>query len=256
VNKVPGWRVGRPGAKPKKESVVSNSRRIYLATVMTLFFVSCSSDAPLAHMLGTQIVQRTDSNTFEPNPMSKEEVALDPKGQIQTDLGVTESLLHDGGDKGLLRVGATASAPGTTYVNHDYGFSIDYPANFVVHPENVSKMSQFEPKPVASILFMNPSMAKGALAGLEPSDLAVRVYQQPGVNSLKEWLTSVGLLNEGATSQPYVNGKVEGVKVCQSTLIAPGCSMYILRNGRVYQLTPNSREGEAMVETFALLSGK
>jgi hypothetical protein len=136
------------------------------------------------------------------------------------------------------------------YIERTYGFSIGYPKGFVVQPQDVSKLTQFSPTPVASIYFMNPTMAKGALAGIEPPDLELRVYQAGAVNSLKSWLTSVGLLNDG-TSQPYGNANVSGLKVCQSTLIAPGCSVYVLRGGRVYQLTPNSREGEAILETFA-----
>ena len=95
-------------------------------------------------------------------------------------------------------------------------------------------------------------MAKGALAGIEPPDMELRVYQAGTVNSLKSWLTSVGFLNSGSAAQPYRNTNVSGVKLCQSTLIAPGCFVYVLHDGRVYQLTPISREGEAMLETFAL----
>jgi hypothetical protein len=103
---------------------------------------------------------------------------------------------------------------------------------------------------------MNPTMAAGDLAGIEPPDLEVRVYQAGGVDSLKNWLVSVGFASAdgGAVVQPYQTASISGLKVCQSTMIAPGCSVYVLRNGRVYQLTPLSREGEAMIKTFALLS--
>ena len=84
----------------------------------------------------------------------------------------------------------------------------------------------------------------------------MRVYQAGAVDSLKSWLVSVGLasVDSGAVAQPYRNASISGLKVCQSTMIAPGCSVYVLRSGRVYQLTPISLEGDAMIETFALLS--
>lgn len=144
----------------------------------------------------------------------------------------------------------------TAYVDPTYGFRIGHPNGFVVQPQDSAKFAQFTPTPVASIFFMNPTIAAGVRAGIEPPDLEVRVYQAGAVDSLKSWLVSVGFASSsdsGADAQPYRNASVSGLKVCQSTMIAPGCSVYVLRSGRVYQLTPFSLEGEAMIETFALL---
>ncbi len=141
----------------------------------------------------------------------------------------------------------------TDFVDPTFGFSIGYPNGFVVQSQNVSKLAQFAPAPTASIFFMNPIMAKGALAGVEPPDLEVRVYQAGAMDSLKSWLASVRFDHSGAAIQPFRNASIDGLKVCQEALIAPGCSVYVLHKARVYQLTPVSREGEAMVETFALL---
>ena len=35
-------------------------------------------------------------------------------------------------------------------------------------------------------------------------------------------------------------------------MIAPACSLFILHEGRVYQLTAISGEGERMIDTFSL----
>jgi hypothetical protein len=142
-----------------------------------------------------------------------------------------------------------------TYADPTNGFSIAYPHGFVVQSQDVSKLYHFTPVPVASVFFMNPTMASGDLAGIEPPDLEVRVYTVRSLDSLKQWLVSVGFVsNEGGTSdQPYHGASVNGLKVCRSTMIAPGCSIYVLGNGRVYQLTPISSEGEAMLDTFSLL---
>lgn len=82
----------------------------------------------------------------------------------------------------------------------------------------------------------------------------MRVYRAEAVDSLQGWLASVGLASagDGAVARPYRNANISGLKVCRATMIAPGCSVYVQGSGRVYQLTPISVEGEAMIETFAL----
>ena len=156
----------------------------------------------------------------------------------------------------VLSVMALPATPGgdatgwTAYVDRTQGFSIGYPNGFAVEPQDLSKSAQFTPTPIASIFFMNPTM----LAGIEPPDLAVRVYRAGDVDSLQGWLDSVGLASagDGAVTRPYRNPSISGLRVCRATMIAPGCSVYVLGSGRVYQLTPISVEGEAMIETFAL----
>lgn len=148
---------------------------------------------------------------------------------------------------------STLSHHGATYTDPTYGFSIDYPKDFVLQVQDVSKLPRFTPAPLASIFFMNPTMAAGGLAGIEPPDLEVRVYRAEAVDSLKSWLISAHLASsEGITSAPpFRNTSSRGLRVCQSTMIAPGCSVYVLHGNRVYQLTAISLEGEAMVETFS-----
>lgn len=185
--------------------------------------------------------------------MSEAELASQPPGQSEPGAGKPQA---GATGKQTPRPGLPVPLAGrTTYVDPTYGFSVGYPNGFVIRPQDVSKLTQFTPTPIASIFFMNPTMAAGDLAGIEPPDLEVRVYQTGVVDSLKSWLVSVGFasVDSGAVVQPYRNASVSGLKICQSTMIAPGCSVYILRGGRVYQLTPISLEGEAMIETFALL---
>jgi hypothetical protein len=145
-------------------------------------------------------------------------------------------------------------AQGSTYADPAFGFSLGYPKGFVVRPQNVSRLARFTPPPLAAIFFMNETMAAGALAGIEPPDLEVRVYRAAATDSLKRWLAAVGFASAEslALSRSFRNASVRGLKVCRATMIAPGCSVFVLRGDRVYQLTAISREGEAMVETFAL----
>lgn len=140
----------------------------------------------------------------------------------------------------------------STYADPTYGFRIDFPKDFVVQPQDVSKLAGFTPTPLASIFFMNPTMAAGDLAGIEPPDLEARVYRAEAADSLRSWLVSVGFAASDTVARPIRNAGVSGLEVCQSTMISPGCSVYVLHNALVYQLTPISLEGEAMLKTFAL----
>ncbi len=153
------------------------------------------------------------------------------------------------------RVPPVAATARMTYVDPHHRFSVAYPKDFVIKPQDVAKLAGSIPTPLASIYFMNPTMATGDLAEIEPPDLEVRVYRSAAVDTLDRWLDSAGLgsIDSGATREPYRRAGVSGLRVCQATLLAPGCSVYILHRDRVYQLTPISVAGEAIVKTFALL---
>ncbi len=223
---------------------------IYLASLMSVTWLAssaCSSDAPSGDRRARQTVQQTESNIVETPPMAEPELANQPQGQSPPGRG--ESVPRDGGKQAPGSDQPSPPQGWTTYFDRTHGFSIGHPKGFIVQPNDVSK---FTPAPVATIFFMSPTMAKGALAGVEPPDLELRIYKAGAASSLKTWLTAVGFLNDGTTSQSYRNANVSGLKVCQLTLIAPGCSVYVLHDGRVHQLTPSSQEGEAMLETFVL----
>jgi hypothetical protein len=141
----------------------------------------------------------------------------------------------------------------TTYIDPEYRFRVDHPDRFVVRRRKTSELSQFNPAPAASVFIMNPQMAAGALAGIEPPDLEIRVYRADTPQSLTSWLADVGFAfgDSGAVVTPYRTSIADGLKVCPSTMIAPGCSVYLSSHGLVYQLTPASREGENMSRRFA-----
>jgi hypothetical protein len=225
---------------------------VLVVSVMVLA-TTADSDADAGDAAASETGQQagTELNMVEAPPMSEAELANQPQGESEP--GAGESVAGETGKQPPSSGLPVPSVGWKAYVNSTYGFSIGYPNDFVVRLQDVSKLAQFTPTPVASIFFMNPTMAAGDLAGIEPPDLEVRVYQTGAVDSLKSWLVSVGFASADSVVQPYRNASVSGLKVCQSTMIAPGCSVYVLRSGRVYQLTPISREGEAMIETFALL---
>jgi hypothetical protein len=225
-----------------------------VASVMVLAPTPGSAEAAASETAANRTAQRPgkEGNMVEATPRSESERAAQPQGQ--SELGAGESVTGDTGQQTPSPAPPVPPAGWVTYINSAAGFSITYPKGFVVQPQDVSKFAQFTPTPVTSIFFMNPTMAAGALAGIEPPDLEVRVYRAGAADSLRSWLVSAGFASVGSSAvQPYQNASVSGLEVCQATLIAPGCSVYVLHSGRVYQLTPMSREGEAMSETFAPL---
>ena len=202
-----------------------------MVLVMGLATTPGSDDAAAGDTAASKTGQQTGTelNMVEATPMSEAELANQPQGQSEP--GAGESVAGETGKQTPSPGLSVPPAGRTAYVDPTYGFIISYPNGFVVQPQDVSKLAQFTPTPVASIFFMNPTMAAGDLAGVEPPDLEVRVYQAGAVDSLKSWLVSVGFasVDSGAVAQPYRNASVSGLKVCQSTMIAPGCSVYVLR---------------------------
>lgn len=146
--------------------------------------------------------------------------------------------------------------PMTVFADSTYKFSVNHPDNFVLRTQPAEKLSQLTPRPDASFIFMNPVTAASDLGDLEPADLEVRVYSMAQAPSLEEWLTSNGLLTVDGTLplEAFQAANVSGVEVCASTMIAPGCSYFVMGNGFIYQLTPVTLEGEAMAQTFMLTS--
>lgn len=142
----------------------------------------------------------------------------------------------------------------SVYANSTYHFSVSQPADFVVRMQSAEMLAQRDPKPVASFRFMSPQAAASDLGELEAAELEISVHAAGTETSLNDWLISTHVLQaNGATAaKPLRVGNVPGMEVCASTMIAPGCSYYVMGNGWVYQLTPASLEGETMVTTFLL----
>lgn len=136
------------------------------------------------------------------------------------------------------------------------GYRLLKPPGFVVRARDVAQFAAFDPRPVAAVDFMNPTNAAGELAGVEPPDLALRVFAVREPGSLESWLFATGLARrDGATApRPYRAGRTPGLEVCLDVPIAPGCSVFFRSGSSVYQLAPLSVEGEAMVRSFEVSS--
>ncbi|MGC1377188.1 MAG: hypothetical protein WA821_13235 [Anaerolineales bacterium] len=150
--------------------------------------------------------------------------------------------------------GTTQPLSGKTTLYKDvmYKFSVAYPSEFKFGIQPAEKLAGLNPKPIVSFIFINPGAASSDIAELEPADLEVRIYDAAGETSLDRWLTSVGLTS-GSNSQPFQTANVSGIKLCSSTMIAPGCSFFVISNIGIYQLRPTSLEGEDMIKSFMLV---
>lgn len=140
-----------------------------------------------------------------------------------------------------------------TYSDTHRQFRINYPREFVFRQRKATELDEFVPTPETVIYFMSPSMASGDLAGIEPPDLEIRIYP---VNisgySLEQWLRATGFAygKSGTTVRRFQSTHVDGLEVCSTTMIAPGCSMYVMGINLIFQLTPASEIGQMILETF------
>lgn len=141
----------------------------------------------------------------------------------------------------------------TTYTDSAYGFSLEYPQSFQVAQASPALFSQLAVAPAASVYIMDPNIAQSALAGTDAPDLEIRIHETGQIASLESWLASVGLTTADAPStEVYQSAGASGLKVCESTMIVPNCSIFFTGNGRIYQLRPLNQEGETMASTFRL----
>jgi len=139
------------------------------------------------------------------------------------------------------------------YKDLTYKFGVYYPPDYVFSAKPAEELAKLDPRPSASFSIMNPKTASSDVVELEPADLEIRLFDPAGVTSLDNWLTSVGMIASTDSPQPFKTANVSGVSVCASTMIAPGCSYFVMGKGWVYQLTPATLEGESMIETFVLI---
>ncbi|MBM4467452.1 MAG: hypothetical protein FJ014_18165 [Chloroflexi bacterium] len=199
-----------------------------------------------------QVQSHGEGVVVDVTPMSDTELAVQSPGQSEPGAGAAS-----GESQAEPEAQGGQPQPGTmvVYADSTFKFSVGYPADFVFHTQPAEKLAQFDPMPAASFIFMNPVTASSDVADLEPADLEIRVYVAGQIASLDSWLTSNGLLPADGTVplKPFQTANVSGVQVCASTMIAPGCSYFILGNGLVYQLTPATLEGETMVRSFMLI---
>jgi hypothetical protein len=140
-----------------------------------------------------------------------------------------------------------------TYTDDQFKFSVEYPADYVIRAQPESKLQAFSPVPKAAYRFLSPALA-ASQAPDEPGDLTIQIYAADGEATLQDWLKTNGLAPaDGAALPEFKTPNATGVEVCSSSMLGPGCAYYFLGTGWVYQLTPASQVGEAMIQTFKMM---
>jgi hypothetical protein len=189
-----------------------------------------------------------------PSPMTEQatsEPAAQPPGQSDPGAATSEAPpVEPAAQEEQVQPGETV-----VYTDEAYHFSISHPANFVLRTQTAEQLAELQPTPLALLRLMNPVTAASDLGDLEPVDLEVRIYASGGTTALEGWLRENGLLAEDSTTplQPFQAANATGVEVCAATMIAPGCSYFVLSEAWVYGLTPATLEGEAMAASFRVL---
>lgn len=138
------------------------------------------------------------------------------------------------------------------YTDATSGFQIQHPDRYVINTRPRDDLASLMPAPKAAIQFMKASLAASDNPALEAADLEIRVYDAGPDSSLAAWLASNNIVpaDAGVPLKEVKLGHTAASELCASTMIAPGCMYFVLANQRVYQLTPASLEGEAMLQTF------
>jgi hypothetical protein len=199
-----------------------------------------------------QSSDKFEGEVVEETPMSESELAVQPTGRTEPGAAAPGA-----GSQAAPEAQPGQRQPGKMAIYEDstYKFKVDYPADFVFRTRSPEKVAQLKPLPAASFIILNPGSAASGQSDLEPADLEIRVYVAGQTASLDSWIASNGLLPANSTvqPQPFQTANVSGLKVCGSTMIAPGCFYFVMGGGWIYQLTPASLEGETMVNTFMLI---
>ncbi len=133
-------------------------------------------------------------------------------------------------------------------------FKLSYPNDFIAVERKQHELNKFTPPPQFAIIFMNDMMASSQFAGIEPADLEIKAYRLNTQQTLNEWLESTGFAHgeSGSKIRHFQTKHIHGLEVCGSTMAAPGCSVYVINANFIFQLTPASQSGQAMMESFEL----
>lgn len=137
-----------------------------------------------------------------------------------------------------------------SYRNEEFQFKLQYPSVYtLVDPLDTA---DWDPAPLAQVLFQDQNLAQGETAAFEVPQFAVRVFDNSSQTPLRDWLERNNLVNRegGQEIEPFTVGGVEGLRVCEMTLIAPNCFIYVSHAMYVYQLTPLGEYSDPMIASF------
>ena len=141
----------------------------------------------------------------------------------------------------------------TVHTEESYGFSVAIPPEYGLKPLTEADLNGLEPMPSAGMIILRSEFLPESPSPLVTPDLEIRVHESGSSASLAAWLSANGFEEGWREPEPFETDHVSGDILCLTTMIAPGCSYFVLGDGWVYQLIPASLEGESIIDTFKLL---
>jgi hypothetical protein len=131
------------------------------------------------------------------------------------------------------------------YEDPDLGFRISYPATLVPSPVDPAELGA---SALAVIEFRDHSLSERELPFM-----TVRIQEAAQV-SLEGWVDDLTATGGPWQHQDITVAGVSAVQICSSTLMAPGCHVFLDSDDLVYQLVPFGEYGDQMLEAFELVA--
>jgi hypothetical protein len=134
------------------------------------------------------------------------------------------------------------------YSDAEHGFSIAYPASFVVLPDATPPI----PGLVKRVRFQDRQIASSPFADREPERMLIDIFRLTQPTELEAWLRAAGKLPPDAEVSRFSWPQArEAVVVRRQVAVAPNETYYFATDRWVYALTPLG-DGTSMLATFKL----
>jgi hypothetical protein len=138
------------------------------------------------------------------------------------------------------------AVPLVLYRHDGLGLELRLPASWVeVSPTGQVTVEKLNP--MARVWFHDRDMVAAGTAALEPPRLMVSLYANPGGLAPADWLTANGLIGSHDEVKTLTVAGETAVQVCSQQLLAPGCSLYIARQDRMYRFVFPTAPDEALL---------
>ncbi|MCL4248738.1 MAG: hypothetical protein KJ065_11395 [Anaerolineae bacterium] len=136
-----------------------------------------------------------------------------------------------------------------TYHDSTYGFSIDYPPEYVRLRERTPP--QQDPQPVYEVRFLDRQLAQSPTAEFQPPNALIEVFKLPVTQTLAVWLRE----HEARASRTSIRiGNLEGYRVTLPILLAPNEAYYFARDNHIFRLTFLGEHEQRMIESFRFVN--
>ena len=165
---------------------------------------------------------------------------------------VATSPSADGGARReVLASGAVDKQSWQTYVNKDFGFSIDYPPSVTV----VESRTNGHGSLLLSVRLLGPEETSPVLRDRAPGRFALAVFANRERLALAAWLDANGWpfgAGLGDASSIEIGGAA-ALDIATGRMLAPNRYIYVASNGVIIRMAPIGSESERILNSFRLL---